>query len=174
MPWVSNHTKQAPTWKNLNWSLCMCSKLLNSFDIKLLTSEVCRILYLGKYLDDRRSCVSFLDCQHYFTMWIISVCKAVMKICKSRHTVLLTLCLLWWKKLYLTHTSKNWLPQANRILTNLFSFSAFKKNRHSEKSSVTFLFRSFYVNLSWVNPGTHWICGYNLSWTGRKGLDVPI
>lgn len=158
MPWISNYADQVPTWKeNLNWSLCVCSKLLNSFDVKLLTSRGCRILYLGEYLDDRRSSVSFINFQHYFTTWIISVCKAVMKICKPRLTVLLTLCLLWWKKKsYLTHISKYCLAQANRISASSFSISSFKETRHSEKILCHFFFLAVSM-LSWLNPGTHWM-----------------
>jgi len=43
-------------------------KLLKSVGFILLTSRSCRILYLGEYLDDARSRVSFIDFQHYFTI----------------------------------------------------------------------------------------------------------
>lgn len=155
-------------------------KLLKLFGIVLLTSRSCRILCLGECLDDGSSLISFINFQHYFITWIIPVCKAVMKIYKPRHTVLLVLCLLWWKKpnnTLLPH-QKTCLPQANRISTSLFSISSSKKLETAKNPSVTFLFNSSYVNFTWVNPESLWKGGYNLTWTGKKGqmlwLDIPF
>lgn len=144
-------------------------KLLKSFSIILLTSGSCRILYLGEYLDDGWSCISFINFQHYFITWIILVCKAVMKIYKPRHTVLPVLCLLWWKKPIIpcSHIKKPVCLRQTEFQGARLPL-ALQNAIYSEKNPLSLFFLAVCV-LTWdEKPETLWKGGYNLPWAGRN------